>query len=303
MSLEVSKDQGNEDDKDKDDNEQAVLVETEESTKDHQEEEDVIDPEQQKTHLLTMPAMLTDTMTSDIGDDEMVLNNTLDNCQVDVLVKNNRAMTPTPKESSLSGESPTGEDLEVSTTRDLPVSEDSPLRDSTISREAPARESTIVVKAKRDLKDLEQQLVEKEKERVTTFMLEETRIRKEREKLILQQEELKNERLKLELEGERARLARLQEKQKEEEKRHKQDLEDSRLIREKDVPQQQETLESQIRNTTDNQVSKTSAVLSDEALKEAEHEEINTLTVENGEMVTSTPADKQPKKVGKEVLF
>ena len=334
--LEDIKDENLEDDrndKDKDDNQPAAVVKAEANFKEDQEEdEDAMnidyDQEQQKNQLSIMPAMLTDTMTSDFGGDEMILNNTLDNCQVDVMVKNNRVMTPTPKESPLaeesplSGGSPSNEDSPTSKeapseellAAGAPVSEDSLPRDSTISREAPARESTIVVKAKRDLKDLEQQLIEKEKERVTTFMLEETRIRKEREKLILQQEELKNERLKLELEGERARIVRLQEKQKEEEKRHKQDLEDSRLNREKeqDAPKQQEienldletvgvgTTEKVTDDSMNDPVATTAVELS-----LTEDEKINTqptTTEEIGDqIVTSTPGDnqQQPKKVRK----
>uniref|UniRef100_A0A7M5XFI6 Fibronectin type-III domain-containing protein n=2 Tax=Clytia hemisphaerica TaxID=252671 RepID=A0A7M5XFI6_9CNID len=222
----------------------------------------------------TIPTHLTDTMTSEL-EEEMVLNNTMDNCQVEVIASN-REMTPTPKEEP------------------------------------------IAVVAKRDLKDLELQLLEKEKERQSTYMIEETRIRKEREILMLQQEELKNERLKLELEAERARLSRLQEKQKEEEKRHQQELEEMRyrtdVLKEHQVKEKEKDQEHQkeIEKLKTDLLAKSAADkithnIADEALENTIDEVANdaddTQTPPSADPVTSTPAVKLTSSgTGRKVL-
>jgi len=177
-----------------------------------------------------MPANLTDTMTSEI-DDELVLNNTLDNCQVDVVPTTSPSPPPPVKEDDI--EDPASSDQEKKSLQDKNEEDgrDSPSVTVLAKRDLKDLEHdspSITAVAKRDLKDLEDELIEKEKKRQTTFMLEEERIRQERESLVLQQQSLKNERLRLEVEAERARLTRLQEKQKEEEKRHEQELEQIR---------------------------------------------------------------------------
>ena len=160
--------------------------------------------------------------------DELILNNTLDDCRKPLSmersestddVERRRSATPTKsKEVSfiykhVKPGSAQDEILSITSSRPL---------ESFVVQDVPKSERIPDRKLK--LMEIEEEYERKRQALEAARLLEEAKILKEREDLVLQQEALKNERLKLEVEAEKIRLVRLQEQQKEEEKRHQQEL-------------------------------------------------------------------------------
>ena len=160
--------------------------------------------------------------------DELILNNTLDDCRKPLSIERpestndlerRRSVTPLKsKEVSF-----IDKNLEPGSDQDeiLNITSSRPL-ESFVTQDIP--KSEIIPDRRLKLMEIEEEYERKRQALEAARLLEEAKIMKEREDLVLQQEALKNERLKLEVEAERARLVRLQEQQKEEEKRHQQEL-------------------------------------------------------------------------------
>ena len=160
--------------------------------------------------------------------DELILNNTLDDCRKPLSmersestddVERRRSVTPLKsKEVSF-----IDEHVEPGSAQDeiLNITSSRPL-ESFVTQDVPKSERIPDRKLK--LMEIEEEYERKRQALEAARLLEEAKILKEREDLVLQQEALKNERLKLEVEAEKIRLVRLQEQQKQEEKRHQQEL-------------------------------------------------------------------------------
>ena len=160
--------------------------------------------------------------------DELILNNTLDDCRKPLSMERSestddveRRRSPTPLKSKevsfiYKHVKPGSAQDEI-----LNITSSQPL-ESFVVQDVPKSERIPDRKLK--LMEIEEEYERKRQALEAARLLEEAKILKEREDLVLQQEALKNERLKLEVEAEKIRLVRLQEQQKEEEKRHQQEL-------------------------------------------------------------------------------
>ena len=160
--------------------------------------------------------------------DELILNNTLDDCRKPLAMGRSRSIDDLERRRSVTPlkskeVSFIDEHVEPGSAQDeiLNINSSRPL-ESFVTQDVPKSERIPDRKLK--LMEIEEEYERKRQALEAARLLEEAKILKEREDLVLQQEALRNERLKLEVEAEKIRLVRLQEQQKEEEKRHQQEL-------------------------------------------------------------------------------